>query len=39
MKILQIAYYFPPMGGAGVQRGLKFARFLPLHGVLPVVLA
>lgn len=39
MKILQIAYYFPPMGGAGVQRGLKFARFLPLHGVQPVVLA
>lgn len=39
MKILQIAYYFPPLGGAGVQRGLKFARFLPLHGVQPVVLA
>ncbi len=39
MKVLQIAYYFPPMGGGGVQRGLKFARFLPLHGVQPVVLA
>lgn len=39
MKILQIVYYFPPMGGAGVQRGLKFARHLPLHGVHPVVLA
>lgn len=38
MKILQIAYYFPPMGGAGVQRGLKFARFLPEYGVQPVVL-
>jgi len=39
LKILQISYYFPPMGGAGVQRGLKFARYLPLHGVRPVVLS
>lgn len=39
MKILQIVYHFPPMGGAGVQRGLKFARHLPQHGVQPVVLA
>lgn len=39
MKILQIAYYFPPMGGAGVQRALKFAKYLPEFGVQPVVLA
>jgi glycosyltransferase involved in cell wall biosynthesis len=39
MKILQIAYYFPPMGGAGVQRGLKFSKYLPTVGVTPVVLA
>jgi glycosyltransferase involved in cell wall biosynthesis len=39
MKILQIAYYFPPMGGAGVQRGLKFSKYLPTFGITPVVLA
>jgi glycosyltransferase involved in cell wall biosynthesis len=39
VKILQIAYYYPPMGGAGVQRGLKFSKYLPLHGIEPVVLA
>lgn len=39
MKILQIAYYYPPMGGAGVQRALKFSKYLPLHGVTPIVIA
>ncbi|HUG24362.1 glycosyltransferase [Piscinibacter sp.] len=39
MKVLQIAYYFPPMGGAGVQRALKFSKYLPEFGVTPVVLA
>jgi glycosyltransferase involved in cell wall biosynthesis len=39
MKILQIAYYYPPMGGAGVQRALKFSKYLPDFGVQPVVLA
>jgi glycosyltransferase involved in cell wall biosynthesis len=39
MKILQIAYHYPPMGGAGVQRALKFSKYLPLHGITPVVLA
>ena len=24
-----LAYYFPPLGGAGVQRTLKFAKYLP----------
>jgi glycosyltransferase involved in cell wall biosynthesis len=28
-NILIIAYYFPPLGGAGVQRSLKFVKFLP----------
>lgn len=37
-KVLFIAYYFPPIGGAGVQRSLKFARYLPEDGYLPVVL-
>lgn len=37
-KILIITYYWPPSGGAGVQRWLKFAKYLPEHGVEPVVL-
>ncbi len=28
MKILIAAYYFPPIGGAGAQRPLKFAKYL-----------
>ncbi len=27
--VLAIAYFFPPMGGAGVQRTLKFIKYLP----------
>jgi glycosyltransferase involved in cell wall biosynthesis len=27
-----LAYYFPPLGGAGVQRALKFAKYLPESG-------
>jgi len=38
-QILMIAYYFPPFGGAGVQRSLKFAKYLPEFGWLPVVLS
>ena len=37
-KILIISYYWPPSGGAGVQRILKFARFLPASGYLPFVI-
>lgn len=37
-KILIITYYWPPGGGAGVQRWLKFTKYLPEHGVEPVVL-
>jgi glycosyltransferase involved in cell wall biosynthesis len=32
-----MAYYFPPIGGAGVQRNAKFARYLPELGYEPVV--
>lgn len=39
MKILMVAYYYPPMGGAGVQRVLKFSKYLPEFGVQSVVLA
>lgn len=37
--ILFLAWYFPPIGGAGVQRSLKFVRLLPAHGFRPLVLA
>lgn len=31
-NILLIAYYYPPLGGAGVQRTLKFAKYLYKFG-------
>lgn len=37
-KVLIITYYFPPSGGAGVQRWLKMMKFLPEFGVDPIVL-
>jgi glycosyltransferase involved in cell wall biosynthesis len=37
-KVLMIAYYFPPMGLSGVQRTVKFAKFLPKFGWKPTVL-
>ena len=37
-KILFVAYHFPPAGGGGVQRSLKFVKYLPESGYLPVVL-
>lgn len=37
-KVLYIAYYFPPMGLSGVQRTLKFVKFLPQYGWNPTVL-
>ena len=36
-KILVIAYYWPPAGGPGVQRWLKFVKYLPDFGYEPVV--
>lgn len=36
-RILIISYYFPPSGGPGVQRILKFARYLPQYGWMPTV--
>lgn len=36
-KILVITYYWPPSGGAGVQRWLKFVKYLPEFGWEPVV--
>jgi glycosyltransferase involved in cell wall biosynthesis len=37
-KVLIIAYYFPPLGGGGVYRTLKFAKYLPFFDWEPVIL-
>ncbi len=37
MKVLIITYYWPPAGGPGVQRWLKFVKYLPDYGIEPVV--
>jgi len=37
-RVLFIAYGFPPAGGAGVQRSLKFVKYLPQFGWQPVVI-
>jgi glycosyltransferase involved in cell wall biosynthesis len=37
-NVLVIAYYFPPMGLSGVQRTLKFVKYLPQYGWHPLVL-
>jgi glycosyltransferase involved in cell wall biosynthesis len=37
-KVLIITYYWPPSGGAGVQRWLKFTKYLPEFGWEPVIL-
>lgn len=36
-RALIICYYWPPSGGSGVQRWLKFAKYLPGEGWQPVV--
>jgi len=36
-KILVITYYWPPSGGSGVQRWLKFVKYLPTLGWSPYV--
>lgn len=37
-EVLVIAYYFPPMGLSGVQRTLKFVKYLPEYKWKPIVL-
>src|SRR3954451_14325857 len=39
MKLLLVTLYFPPSGGGGVQRSLKFASHLPALGIETHVLA
>lgn len=36
-KVLIITYYWPPTGGSGVQRWVKFCKYLPSEGWQPVV--
>ena len=36
-RVLIISYYWPPTGGSGVQRWLKFAKYLPSQGWQPVI--
>jgi glycosyltransferase involved in cell wall biosynthesis len=36
-RVLIITYYWPPSAGSGVQRWLKFAKYLPEFGWEPVI--
>lgn len=38
MKILFITYYWPPSGGPGVQRSLKFIKYLPDFNIHPIII-
>ena len=38
-RVLVLTYFFPPIGGVGVQRTLKFVEHLPALGWDPVVVA
>jgi glycosyltransferase involved in cell wall biosynthesis len=37
-KVLIATYYWPPSGGPGVQRYLKFSKYLPAFEVEPIIL-
>mgnify|MGYP002629053601 FL=1 len=37
MKVLIITYYWPPAGGSGVQRWLKFVKYLQNFDIEPIV--
>ncbi len=36
-KVLILTYYWPPSGGAGVQRWLKFTKYLREYNYEPVI--
>lgn len=38
MKLLMVAFYYPPNGGGAVQRTVKFAKYLPHYGIEPIIL-
>ena len=37
-KVLIITYYWPPSGGSGVQRWLKYVKYLKGFDIEPIVL-
>jgi glycosyltransferase involved in cell wall biosynthesis len=37
-KVLVITYYWPPSGGSGVQRWLKFVKYFRDFGIEPIIL-
>ena len=37
-KVLVVTYYWPPSGGPGVQRVLKYCKYLPKYGWEPIIL-
>lgn len=39
MRVLMLAYFYPPLGGAGVQRSLKYSKYLPEFGIEPSVIS
>jgi len=38
LNLLYATYYWPPSGGPGVQRSLKFAKYLPDFGIKPIII-
>ena len=36
-RVLIISYYWPPAGGSGVQRWVKFTKYFPALGWQPVI--
>lgn len=36
-KVLLITYMFPPIAGSGIQRTLKFIKYLPNYDIIPIV--
>jgi glycosyltransferase involved in cell wall biosynthesis len=36
-RVLMFAYYFPPLGGGGVQRTAKYVKYLPSEGFESIV--
>jgi len=38
-RVLMLAYFYPPIGGGGVQRSAKFAKYLPDFGWQPYIIS
>lgn len=38
-RVLVVTYFFPPVGGVGVQRTLKYVQYLPRWGWQPTIVA